>query len=171
MGASWKLSVAALAFVVGCGAARPPVSYTIPERRWIEAEPLPADVATEPLPGPVHGLESDVAPYEPGLVPGDEGYVDWTGLVVSEARARRDALYRIRYRELRAFYEADRRVWVAHREAYETRLQLAADRILSLEPSWWDQHDGEILGILGAVLGAAAVIGIAAALDAAIGGP
>ena len=90
-----------------------------------------------------------------------------SGLMVSEARANRDALYRIRYREMRDTYTADRQVWSAHRELYEA--QVAADReeIAQLQPTWWERHDGTILTAVGVVVGAAITVAITFAVNQA----
>jgi len=159
-----KLVALVLAFAVaGCASTPRPVVYTIAHERWVETRPLPPSPRVEPLPGdvPADPSEDFVQAYEPGAR--DNPTVP--GLVISESRAARDALFRIRYDELLSLYEADRLVWVAHREAYELRLQLSAQRIEELQPSWWDQFGVPVVGILGFILGAAATIGIAAALD------
>jgi hypothetical protein len=74
-------------------------------------------------------------------------------------------LFKIRYRELRTNYVADRKVFAAHRELYETRLELADKAIQKLQPSWWDQHKTE-LGVLGGfILGAGMTASIAILTD------
>jgi hypothetical protein len=154
--------------VVGCASAPRPRPFTIAEEQWVERRDLPPsprdeELADIPADDPGEGY---VEPYEPGAT--DNPTVP--GLVVSESRAARDALFRIRYDELRALYGADRLVWQAHRDAYELRLRMAAERIEELQPDWWDEHGWQVTGILGLVLGAAATIGIAAALDGALSG-
>ena len=140
-----------LAVSFGCaGRQSPKPTYTIAEARWVEREELPPDPATEELPEDLPGGEDDVAVYEPKKL---EVNPSWAGLVISERRAARDALFRLRYPELRANYEADRKVWEVHREAYETRLQLAEERILELQPTWWDEKKGVVLGAGGFVFG------------------
>ena len=161
-----RKAIALLCLLSGCAhASTPPtIPHTIPEERWVEARNLPPDPHTEALPPNTPGDESQVAPYEPG----DPGNPRWPGIVESEARAQRDALYRIRYAELRRWYEADRQVWVAHREAYETRLQLASERIQELQPSRWERHRGAILGASGFLVGVATSILIVYGVDRAL---
>jgi hypothetical protein len=67
---------------------------------------------------------------------------------MSEAKAARFGLFKVRYVELRRLYAADRMIWKAHRELYEERLQLADRTIQELQPGWWDRHKGEV-GVLG----------------------
>jgi len=152
----------ALLLAVGCASAPRVQPFTIAEARWVEARELPPNPRDEPLPGdvPTDSDETFVAPYEPGA--GDNPTVP--GLVVSEARATRDALFRIRYDELRKLYQADRSVWEVHRETYELRLKLAGDRIVELQPSWWQENGVQVIGIFGFVLGVSATVGIAGAL-------
>ncbi len=62
------------------------------------------------------------------------------GILVSEARAVRDGLFRVRYDELRVHYMADREVWGAQRELYEGALREADRTVHALRPSWWQQN-------------------------------
>jgi hypothetical protein len=180
-----KLVTVLVLLAFGCGAATTPeVRSLVAENRRPEARELPVDARTEPLPEgtptepgenyvvpleagsciPEHGItvpESDEPQVVPGPCPTENG------LIVSEARANRDAIYRIRYEELRRTVEADRQVWSAHRELYEA--QVAADReeIERLQPTWWEQHDGEILAALGVIVGAAVTVAITFAVNEA----
>jgi len=156
---------------LGCGAAQAPqVRPIVAEDRRPEARALPTDVREEPLPEgtPVTPGEDYVVPVTAGECAGaTETCPAEDGIQVSEARANRDALYRIRYRELRDTYDADRMVWSAHRELYEA--QVAADReeIARLQPSWWEQHDAEIMAAVGVVVGAALTVAITFAVNQA----
>lgn len=172
-----KLLIPLLIFMYACAATQTPeVRPMVAEDRRPEARELPADVRDEPLPEgtPTTPGEDYVMPVERGQCLNDEGTAvsegpcpDQSGLVVSEARANRDALYRIRYREMRTTYESDRRVWSAHRELYEA--QIAADReeIASLQPTWWERHDGTILTAVGVIVGAAITVAITFAVNQA----
>ena len=181
-----KLVTLLVLFAFGCGAATTPeVRPLVAENRRPEARELPVDARTEPLPEgtPTEPGENYVSAVEAGQCIPPDGIVgvdedgeprhiegpcpDQSGIVVSEARANRDAIYRIRYTELRRTYEADRQVWAAHRELYEA--QVAADReeIERLQPTWWEQHDGEILAALGVIVGAAVTVAITFAVNEA----
>lgn len=182
-----KLVTLLVLFVFGCGAATTPeVRPLVAENRRPEARELPPDARTEPLPEgtPTEPGEDFVSVIEEGQCIGVGGIQmpdsdddedrfipgpcpEQEGILVSEARANRDALYRIRYEELRRTVEADRRVWSAHRELYEA--QVAADReeIERLQPSWWETHDLEIGVAAGLILGAAVTIAITYAVNEA----
>jgi hypothetical protein len=166
-----KLLVIAVLFSFGCGAAQTPeVRPIVAEDRRPEARELPIDVRDEPLPEgtPVTPGEDYVMPVTAGeCAEATEPCPAEDGIMVSEARANRDALYRIGYREMRTTYEADRRVWAAHRELYEA--QVAADReeIARLQPSWWETHDGEIMAAVGVVIGAVVTVAITFAVNQA----
>ena len=151
------LALILIAALVGCaGRQSPEPNYTIAKTRWVETEELPPDPATEELAGDPPGAEDDVEPYEPR----DPHNPSWAGVVVSERRAARDGLYRIRYKEIRARYDADRQIWTVHREAYEVRLNLAETRILELQPTWWDDHKGLVLGLSFFVVGVGTAMGM-----------
>lgn len=166
-----KLVVIVVLFSFGCGASQAPqVRPIVAEDRRPEARALPIDVREEPLPEgtPVTPGEDYVVPVTAGECEGaTEPCPAEDGIQVSEARANRDALYRIRYRELRDTYDADRMVWSAHRELYEA--QVAADReeIARLQPSWWELHDAEIMTAVGLVVGAALTVAITFAVNQA----
>lgn len=148
------------------------------EDRRPEARELPIDPRLEPLPEgtPTEPSENFVEPLEAGScieadteIAAGAGYPcpPQSGILVSEARASRDALYRIRYPEMRRTFEADRQVWAAQRELYEA--QIAADRreIERLQPTWWEQHDGQVLTAVGVVVGAAITVAITFAVNQA----
>jgi hypothetical protein len=133
-----------------------PPTVPVGEKR-VEAIPLPPDPATEdmgtfckssglpespPCPDAAALNDQRVEPLEQG------DPAPFAGLIFGEGRVYRDGLYRIRYRELRSNYEADRKVWVAHRELYETRLGLADKAIRDLQPNWWERN-AFTLGVFG----------------------
>lgn len=165
-----KLAVL-LVLLSGCAATQTPeVRPLVAEARRPEARELPVDPRDEPLPEgtPVTPGEDYVMPVTAGECAGaTEPCPAEDGIQVSEARANRDALFRIRYREMRTTYEADRRVWSAHRELYEA--QIAADRqeIEDLQPTWWERHDGTILTAVGVIVGAAITVAITFAVNQA----
>lgn len=177
-----KLLFILVLFVFGCGTVVSEVRPVVAENRRPEARELPVDPDHESIPEgydttlgedhvepmeegsciPAHGITvpaSDDDQVIPGPCP------TWGGIAISETRAARDAMYRIRYRELRRTFEADRRVWSAHRELYES--QVAEDRreIEHLQPTWWDRH-GLAVGVAGGfILGAATAILITYAIE------
>ncbi len=131
------------ALCMSCAGARPLPPTVVQERR-VEERTLPPDPETEKLEGP---QEEWVEPLESGTCP------TRSGIAMSEAKAARLGLFKIRYVELRRLYEADRMIWKAHRELYEERLELADRTIQNLQPRWWDRHKGEVGVIGGFVLG------------------
>jgi hypothetical protein len=137
--------------MVACGGTQrglvvePTVPNTLAGRP--ETAPLPTDPAQEEVPLIYRGSPESVVPLEA------HAPAPYAGLLSTESRAWRDAQFRIRYRELRGIFEADRALTGVQRELYEFRLNAANERIRSLQPSWLSQHGLE-LGIgLGLVLG------------------
>lgn len=164
------LAAALMVLAVGCGASTATtVRPLVAENRQPEARELPPDPVEEALPEgiPTDPPETAVEALEAGSCPPDavQPCPAQSGILVSEARAARDALFRIRYRELRRTYEADRQVWAAHRELYETQVRLDREEIQRLQPGFWEEHDAEILGVVGFVIGAAITIGIMAVIE------
>lgn len=155
-----KLFSLVLVVSMGCASTPRPVAPTIAEARWVETRELPADPADEALDDYL-GEEDDVRPYEP-----EDPEIE-PGIWTSERRAARDGLYRLRYRELRILYAQDRLIWAVHREAYETRLQLAATELENLRPTWWSRSRGEILGVTGFVIGVLSTVAITFAVSKA----
>lgn len=172
-----KLGFCLLVAAVGCGAAQiPEVRPLVAVDRRPEAWDLPVDPRLEPLPeGSSSTLGEDfVEPLEAGFCVEADGEVAagsgypcpaQSGLLISEARALRDAAYRIRYPELRRAFEADRQIWAAQRELYEA--QIAADHreIERLQPTWWETHDGEVLTAVGVVVGAVVTVAVVFAVN------
>ena len=155
--------------LTGCAGPRfqaPTVPDSVIKR--VENRELPPDPAVEPIPdnipkgdwvttiGKGECLDQDGTPELGATNPCPAK----SGIVVSEERAYRDALYRIRYRELRKTYGADRMVWSAHRELYEERLKLAGQAIENLQPSWLDRNKLQLGVVGGVVLGIATSVAI-----------
>lgn len=170
--------IAFLAAIWLAGCATTQAAPTIPNKpsSRVEAQPLPPDPETEE----VEGLDPAdwVVPLEAASCIDSNGDVteeatrpcpDRSGIAVSEGRAVRDKLYRIRYKELRLNYEADRKVWAAQRELYEQRLQDANKLLEEAQPSWFQQHALEIGVLSGSVLGAAMAVGIVYSMAPAMG--
>jgi len=148
---------------------RPPI---VDSSKWVEEELLPPHPKSLPLPdGLLAADERIVLPIESGTCdPGGSGHddpecQDLNGILISEARAHRDAMYRIQYEELRARYEQDRAVWGAHRNLYERQIALDLEHLERASPSWWEQHDGQVLGLIGFGIGAAVTLGLAKAAE------
>jgi hypothetical protein len=132
-----------LVFLIGCATPSAYVPTVAIEKR-VEDRALPPDPATEPLP--------PGTPPGEWVIPAEKGEeLSRSGILVSEARAARDATFRIRYPELRRNYESDRMLWQAHRELYEARLKAADEALKKAEPGWWQQH-GPAVGMLGGFL-------------------
>jgi hypothetical protein len=91
----------------------------------------------------------------------------FAAVCLNEELAGEYTQYKIRYQRLRQDYEADRIVWRAHREDYETTIQLADDHIDDLQPNWWEEHDGQVMGAIGLVLGACFAVTLTYALEGA----
>jgi len=169
VGSLAALTLAGLA-LVGCGAAVQP-AYLVRPDRAVETRALPADPSTEAL-APGANTDDFVEAQDSGSCLDAQGRPlpdaprpcpARSGIVVGEGRAARDGLYRVRYRELRLMYEADRQVWAAHRELYEGQLQRADERIRQLQPNWWERN-GFALGVgLGIVLTTIGVVSVAVA--------
>lgn len=144
----------------------PTVAIT-PEKR-VEMRPLPPDPAKEALP-PGTPQTDWVEPLEAAGCLDKAGKAvsgasspcpARSGLLSSEARASRDALFRLRYPELRQTFEADRAVWAAQRDLYETRLEQADTALKKAEPGWFQEHALQLGVIGGFVLGAGMTVAI-----------
>ena len=160
--------------LVGACASAPAARPVVPESRRAEQKPLPADPAQEALPEGLAAGEWAV-PVEAGeCVPVGEGEPAkgpcpvQAGVLISERKAARVALYKIRYVELRRTVEADRIAWGADRELYETKLQLALDEIEELQPTWWDENKGTALLAVGFLAGGIIAVVVAHAMADAV---
>jgi len=95
------------------------------------------------------------------------------GIMLSTEMALHAARLRVSYDELRAVCEVDRRMAAGEREAYQ-RVVDAADEESALwrerSRRTWFERNGWWVGMIGGVVvGAGTAVGIAAALDAALG--
>lgn len=166
-----RFIVLVLVCCVGCGAA--PVRIVRPlvaEDRRPELNTLPMDPASESLPAstPLDPPEDFVVPIEVGECDNFEASCPpISGILISEARANRNALYRIRYRELRRTVDADRQVWAAQRALYEAQIEADREEIERLQPTWWERHDGTVLTVVGVVVGAALTVALTFAVNEA----
>lgn len=153
----------------GCATTSPvPPPTLITASQVVETKPLPPDPSLEPLPAGTPPGDS-VEPLEAGSCLDKAGKAVSgasspcpvkPGIVSSEARAARDALYRIRYPELRKMYESDRQVWAAQRDLYEERVRTAQDELKKAQPNWWQQHGPALGMVAGFVIGAAMTVAI-----------
>ena len=152
--------IALLSF--GCATAQmPPLKTPIIESvRRPEEQPLPSSPREEKLAGAYADAPEWVEPAEKGET------LAKAGMLVSEGRMARDILFRTRYDELRKIAEADRKVWALQREYYEERLVLADQTIRSLQPTWWDEHQGPIYFTGGLILGFGVTVGLVEAVSA-----
>jgi hypothetical protein len=156
---------AALVLLAGCATLQP-VPLTVPESKHVEDEPLPTDPATEKVASPdgdwVVPLNEEDCITKDGKLVSDapKPCPGKGGLLFSEEKAARLKLYQIGYIQLRGNYIADRRVWLVHRELYESRLKDAGEALQRAQPSWFEKHSFQ-LGVLGgAVIGAGMAVGI-----------
>lgn len=153
----------------------PTVPTTLTSR--VEERALPVDPGEEALPQGIPVAEW-VEPQEAGACFDQRGTVQpgvglpcpaRAGILVSEGRAARDGLYRVRYRELRTHYQGDRQVWMVQRELYETRLRLADQRIREMQPTWWQQNGAYVALGVGLVAGLGVSIVTVSALRVVVG--
>ena len=129
----------------------------------LEERVLPPNPETEALP-------KDTPPAE-WVEAQEESAKCHAGILVSEARATRDGYFRLRYKELRQDYEADRKVWKAHRSLYERQLQLDLSKIQAMTPpppTWWEQNSPTVIAVtgvtVGVLFGAGLTVGVGYAL-------
>ena len=177
-----KLLTILVLFTLGCGAAAtprpasPPEGPVVAESRRPEVRPLPPDPSEESLPrgtpprppeSYVEAMEAEQCVTREGVLVSDGPCPPESGLLISEARAVRDAMYRVRYPQLRQYYVSDRQVWVAQREMYESQIQLQREEIERLQPSWWEENDGTILAAAGVVVGVAVTVLVTFAVNQA----
>lgn len=154
-----------VALLSGC-ATLAPVPLTVPETKWVEAQPLPVDPATEKI----EAKDGDwVVPLDEEECIGKDGKVPASapkpcpgrgGLLVSEEKITRLKLFQLGYVQLRANYAADRSVWSSQRALYEARLKDAGEAIQKLQPDWFQLHATEIGMLFGMVVGVATAVGV-----------
>lgn len=169
-GLSASLVAAILVGTMGACAHAPVIPAQIPAPRAPEARALPPVPEDEARP-PETPAGNWVEPLEAGacLDPLGRPVADATrpcplrnGIAVSEERAWRDGIFRVRYRELRALFEADRAVWAAQREFHEARIRVTDDALRAMVPNWWERN-ALPLGLMGGfALGVALVVSVVA---------
>ena len=144
-----KILICCLAFTFGCVTSQHQVLWEYDFEEIPEELPLPPDPRGEDLDLPEDEDPSEIVFECP------------TGpfICITNARAARDALFRIRYNELRGIIEADREVWGSHRELYEGTLSIAEQRLVECRKPWWDDYKfhlgvgtGFIVGVGTAIL-------------------
>lgn len=123
----------------------------IEQDRWVEEQEFPEEPEEALVRGSFPISEGEVSPHD--------------GVCLAESLAVEYREFRIGYGYLQDLYLSDRTVWTAHREAYETKIRMLDDEIESLEQSWWEKHDGPIMGAAGFVLGTVATIAVAFAVE------
>lgn len=153
-----RLSALLLAVSTACATTPKAPAVFIPEARRPEARELPPHPRTEEL-------KNNPDEWTEVVMAGDKAQK--SGLLISEGRAARDILFRTRYEEMRKIYDADRLVWSAHRAYYEERLNLAADEIQKLQPTWWDRNKDTVGFVSGVLIGFGLTLGIVEAVYAA----
>jgi len=161
-------SILILALLAGCASTQTP--RLLPPPSAPETRDLPPDPAEEPLPDGIPAGET-VEPLEAGscydatgLRGGNYPCPRASGLLASEGWAVRAGFYRLRYRELREHYEADRSVWRAHRVLYESTHAENLRRMEAARPSWLVRNAFPIGLGAGLILGGVAATSVAAAL-------
>jgi len=149
----------------GCATLQP-VPLTVPQSKWVESEPLPADPATEKISAKdgdwVVPMDEEECIQKDGKIASDAGKPcpGRGGLLVSEEKITRFKLYEMDSKALRLNYSADRRVWAAQRELYEARLKDAGEALQKAQPDWFERHGFQLGVMAGAVIGVAMAIGV-----------
>ena len=172
-----SVALATLFCFTGCAtipSAPPPIVPVTPEARP-ETRTLPMDPAVAPMPdGIPKGEWTDVVEVGACLTaaglptPGAPKPCPMrSGILLSEEKASRDALYRIDYKELRLDLLSDEEVWRAERDLYEKQLVVAEQKLQAAQPSWYDNHKMEIGILLGSALGAGMAVGVVYAIHPA----
>jgi hypothetical protein len=143
------------------------------------AAQVPATERTLPAPLFSHELPPDVPRPEGGVSAqaaqtcqdGDNAQIGG-GILFSDETAAYVGRLRISYDELRALYGIDLRTMDRERGIYERTLQDADVEIQRqrqlAERSWWEQQQGVVLFVVGAVVGVGVAIGVLAAASGVI---
>ena len=91
------------------------------------------------------------------------------GVLFSTEKAVRSARFVVAYNEMRGLYEVDLRTWVREREVYQRHLDLADTEIARQRErarrGWWERHGAQVGLAVGFLVGAAATVGIVAAVN------
>lgn len=149
-----------LTLAVGCATTAQP--------RKIERT-LPAPLVAADLP-PHPKDEIQLPPSNDWAYAYERGNVyEVDGILISEGKARRAALYVTRYEEMRRLYEIDLNTWGREREIYEEHIVLAQDEAEEwrerAKRSWWEKNAGPIGLVTGVLLGIVSASVAAVALD------
>lgn len=155
-----------LVFLLSGCATLQPVPLTIPETKWVENEPLPADPATAKIPAKdgdwVVPMDEEECVGKDGKIPADapRPCPGKGGLLVSEEKISQFKLYEIDSKALRLNYSVDRRVWAAQRALYEARLKDAGEALQKAQPDWFERHGFQLGVLAGALVGVALAVGV-----------
>lgn len=134
--------------VLACVPAQTLPAPKIPEINRPERISLPPDPEDEPLPAGVPN-QNWIRPVEKGSCDkSPSSCPDSSGLMSSEARAFRDGMYRLRYRELKTNYQQDRLIWDIQRQYYERDAAKMEHDLSILRPGILDRY-GLPLGVVG----------------------
>jgi hypothetical protein len=125
--------------------------YLIDSDRWVEEHELPEEPDSTEERGSFAIGEGDVSPHD--------------AICLTESLAVEYREFRIGYDYLQNLYRADQVVWTAHREVYETKIQMLEDEVKDSEPSWWEKNDGPVMGAAGFILGTVTTIAVAFAVE------
>lgn len=126
-------------------------TYFIDRDRWVEEQELPDVPESTSVRGSFAISEGQESPHD--------------AICLTEPLAVEYREFRIGYGYLHDLYLSDQTVWTAHREVYETKIQLLQDEVEDLQPTWWEKNDGHIMGAAGFILGTVATIAVAFAVE------
>lgn len=154
-----SVSAVVMFFVLACGATSASVTRsdrTLPESALTSLPPRPDST-------PIPEAEDWVVPLEAG------DQTDRAGVLLSDAKARRAALWVVEYNRIRGLYEIDLVTWARERVIYNRYLRLADDEVARWQDAsrrtWWERHQGQIgLGV-GLVLGIVTTMLVVYGLD------
>jgi hypothetical protein len=159
------------ALVLSCVTAQPQRAPVLSVGHYVERRPLPVHPEAEALPESipkgesVEPLEAASCVDEAGKLQGSGACPARSGLLISEERAFRDALFRIRYKEMRSLYDADRQVWGAQRELYEERVSSLHDALRQAQPTFFEKYALQFGVVGGFLIGAGLTVGLTYALS------
>lgn len=147
----------------GCASTPQPAAtaHTLPES--LAQTELPPSPDATPIP-PTDDWAVAVQGVQ--VAPGDRR----DGILLSMEKARRAAMLRIAYDELRALYQIDVRTWGRERGVYERYLQLSDEEIATwrgrAQRSWWEENGDEVGLFLGLGIGIALSVSVGAIIAA-----
>ena len=106
-------------------------------------DPLPEDPGKEPLPPDKNWVVG---------ISGPDDLQGREGMLMSDEKAARFGKFYIAYKELRANYKLDRKLWQGKEEIYLKNLWQADKKIEDMQPGWWEQNKGTLGFIAGFVV-------------------